>query len=224
MPVIAETLPLLAPDVNRVAPFVEIHPSPSPHNGGGAAGQPRKVIMKKLLTGGFVGVATLASSLALPMAAAHAAGVTTATANTGNTPYSGKINSNLDIPAGVTYFLNGAEVTGNVTVEGTLKATNVTFDKNVIVNGGHFQFINTGSTVDGNLIVTSSSSDDVNGFWDNHGTGRSNLIMGNFNYEGNAAQLFVWGDTTTVQHVFNYDQNGSTYAGGLAVAGQQNIS
>jgi hypothetical protein len=185
--------------------------------------------MKKLLTRGLLGVAALAvplgASLALPMAAAHAApGVKTATANTGDTPFSGKISSNLDVPTGVTFFLNGAEVTGNVTVEGTLRATNVTFDKNVIVSGGHFQFINTGSTVDGNLIVSGSAGNDVNGFWDNHGTGRSNLIVGNFNYEGNAAQLFVWGDTTSVQHNFNYDQNASSYSGGLTVAGQQNIS
>jgi hypothetical protein len=187
--------------------------------------------MNKILKRGLMGLAALAvpagAAMALPMAAAHATpllpGVTTATANTGSTPYSGTISRNLDVPAGVTYYMNGAEVTGNVTVEGNLFATNVTFDKNVTVVGGQIQFINRGSTVDGNLSIILSPKSDVNGFWDNHGTGRSNTIGGDFNYVGNAAQLFVWGDTTTVQHNFNYGFNTGSYGGGLTVNGHQNI-
>jgi hypothetical protein len=122
--------------------------------------------------------------------AAHAApagGSITAT-NTRTNPTGGTINGNLDVPAGVAIHLNGAEVTGNVTVEGFLQAANTHFDKNVIVTGGHIHFDGQPtlpSTVKGNLNITGSDSSDVNGFW------VSANILGNFNYQGNAAQLFI---------------------------------
>jgi cytoskeletal protein CcmA (bactofilin family) len=50
------------------------------------------------------------------------------------------------VPAG-TYCKFAGEVTGNVTVEGTLKAFGSTFDGNVTVTGGHFQTANQGSTI-----------------------------------------------------------------------------
>jgi hypothetical protein len=150
--------------------------------------------MKKFLTRGLLGVGALAvplgASLALPAAAAHAAppgGSITAT-NDWNNPTGGTITGNLDVPAGVAIHLNGATVTGNVTVEGFLQAANTTFDKNVIVTGGHIHFDGQPtmpSTVKGNLNITGSDSSDVNGFW----VGAT--IGGNFNYDGNSAQL-IW--------------------------------
>jgi hypothetical protein len=166
----------------------------------------RKVHMKTLLTRGLVGVSALAvplaASLALPAAAAHAGtpGSTTAAsilqsgAGTGPNPYNGTVSSNLDVPAGVRLVLNGAEVTGNVTVEGTLFAANTQFDKNVTVTGGHIQFNNQPtlpSNVKGNLTVTGSDNSDMNGFWVN------THIVGNFTYYGNAAPPFM-GATVTV--------------------------
>jgi hypothetical protein len=150
--------------------------------------------MKTLVTRSLLGAGALAiplaASLALPTAAAHAAppqGMTTATATmgTGPHPFNGTINGNLDVPAGVALYVNGAEVTGNVTVEGYLFAANATFDKNVIVDGGHIQFDNQPSTVKNNLNVTNSPNSDVNGFW------ATTTIGNNFNYIGNAAHLFV---------------------------------
>jgi hypothetical protein len=162
--------------------------------------------MKTLLTRGLVGVGALAipvgASLALPAAAAHAgapgsvtaASILATGAGTGPNPYNGTISSNLDVPAGVRLVLNGAEVTGNVTVEGTLFAANTHFDKNVTVTGGHIQFNNQPtlpSIVKGNLTVTGSDSSDTNGFWVN------TTIMGNFTYYGNAAPPYT-GATVTV--------------------------
>jgi hypothetical protein len=156
--------------------------------------------MKKLLTLGLPGIAALTIplgvALALPAAAnaAPAGGSTTAAAvlatgsGTGPNPYNGTINANLDVPAGASLVLNGATVTGNVTVEGYLFAGNTHFDKNVIVNGGVIQFNNQPalpSIIEGNLNVTSPSSSDTSGFWV-HTT-----IDGNFNYYGSSAQLYM---------------------------------
>jgi hypothetical protein len=154
--------------------------------------------MKKLLTRGLLGIAALAipagAAVALPMAAnaAPAGGSITATNSWAN-PTGGTINGNLDVPAGVTVHLNGAEVTGNVTVEGTLQAANTHFDKNVIVNGGAFQFVNQPtlpSVIKGNLNVTTSPASDGSGFW------VPTVIDGNFNFTGSTAMVF--GSPTTV--------------------------
>jgi hypothetical protein len=162
--------------------------------------------MKKLLTRGLLGIAALAvpvgALVALPMAAnaAPAGGSTTAAAviaatgmGTGPLPSYATINANLDVPAGQSLFLNGATVTGNVTVEGYLFAGNTHFDKNVIVNGGLIKFNNQPSlpsVVEGNLNVTNPSSSDQSGFW------VPTTIEGNFNYSGPSALLY--GAPTTV--------------------------
>jgi hypothetical protein len=192
----------------------------------GRPARDRKVEMKKLLTRGLLGIAALAAplgvSLALPMAAAHAApGTTAATADlgTGPLPYNGTINGNLDVPAGVSFYINGGEVKGNVTVEGYLFAANAKFDNNVTVTGGHIQFNNQPSlrsVVKNNLTITGSDNNDWNGFWVGANIGN------NFTYTGNAARLYV-GATITVGHSFNYSGNAFSYDGGI-LAPQQVIS
>jgi hypothetical protein len=160
----------------------------------------KKGDMQKLLTRGLFGVAALSAplgaALVLP-AAAHAAsggGSTTAAAvlatgsGTGPNPYNGTINANLDVPAGASLVLNGATVTGNVTVEGYLFAGNTHFDKNVIVTGGVIQFNNQPyqpSIIKGNLNITSPSTSDDSGFW------VPTTIGGNFNYYGSSAHLYM---------------------------------
>jgi hypothetical protein len=86
----------------------------------------------------------------------------------------------------------GSPADGNVTVEGTLFASNATFEKNVTVTGGHIQFDNQASTVKGNLTVTGSDSSDTNGFW------VATTVEKNLNYSGNAAAPFVYGKALTV--------------------------
>jgi hypothetical protein len=72
------------------------------------------------------------------------------------------IDANVDVPAGSYCSLWRVEVTGNVTVEGTLGGFGSTYDKNVIVNGGYVGFTLClsllcggvgGNHVYGNLVV-----------------------------------------------------------------------
>jgi hypothetical protein len=202
--------------------------------------------MKKLLTRGLLAIAALAvpagAALALP-AAANAATAhdsvqggtwTVTTSNTGSTIYGDTINSNLDVPAGVTFFTS-SHVTGNLTVEGTLYAVGGTFDKNVNVNpGGMFQGMNWGVTIKGNLNILDPAANSQNGFsGDEYGT--SSLVMGNVNYKIDSLtaypnyqspQLYLY--NTTVKGNLNYIDQGIGFPGHLdnwaAVQGATSIS
>jgi hypothetical protein len=139
--------------------------------------------MKRL----FVLFAALAALSTVAAANAFAAGGGTTTCNSDwvNIPHPvTMVNGNLDVPAGATCKFSG-EVTGNVTVEGTLAAFGAKFDKNVIVNGGRFGSANWGSTILGNLNISGSQGNpgagDLNGFWSEYSDSH---IYGNVNYSG----------------------------------------
>jgi hypothetical protein len=131
----------------------------------------QKGYMKKLLTRVLLGIAALALpfgvSTAFPMSAHAATGSSAATPgmSSGDHTYTGTINGNFDVPAGVSFYMKGSESTGNVTVEGYMFAANVTFDQNVTVsNGGHIVFNNQPDTIKKNLTMCGSS--DETGFWE----------------------------------------------------------
>jgi hypothetical protein len=111
----------------------------------------------------------------------------------GTRPYL-TVNGAMDVPAG-TYCKFIGHVTGNVTVEGTLKVFGSTFDGNVTVTGGHFQAANYGSTIKSNLNISGSDNSDQNGIWtpysDTH-------INGNINYDSNAGSLYFEGPYQTL--------------------------
>jgi hypothetical protein len=99
------------------------------------------------------------------------------------------VNGALDVPAGQTCKFMG-EVTGPVTVEGTLYAFGSTFDSNVTVTGGHFQSANGGSTIKGSLNISGSDKSDQNGIWSAYS---DTHINGNINYDSNAGPLYFEG-------------------------------
>jgi hypothetical protein len=168
--------------------------------------------VKKLLKRSLLAATSIvipAGALLVGPVAAHAApntggGTTSATAilatgtGTGSVPYSGTITGNLDVPAGVRLVVNGAEVTGNVTVEGSLFLINTTVDGNVNVQGGNFKTDNQPVTIKGVVTITGSDNSDT-GFFS------PTYIGKNLNYYGNAGPLFINGNV-------------------LHVAGQTNIS
>jgi hypothetical protein len=183
----------------------------------------------------FVLFAALAALSTVVAANAFAAGGGTTTCSTDwvNIPHPvTMVNGNLDVPAGTTCKFAG-EVTGNVTVEGTLAAFGAQFDKNLIVNGGRFGSANWGSTILGNLNITGSQGNpgagDLNGFWSEYSDSH---IDGNVNYSGNAIPLYFQGGyaadghqyKTMVEGNFNYSGSPAPVGGPLEVHGQQNIS
>jgi hypothetical protein len=194
--------------------------------------------MKKLFKRGLLGAVAVAvpvtAALALPMAAHAAASNQTAT---DSTVYSGVVKGNVDIPAGVSIFVgSGTEFTGNVTVEGDLKAAGVIFDKNLIVNGGSLTVINQGITVDHDLsIFNSPGAPDSggNGFYNDAG---QSTIKGTFLYVDNTGYLGVYLDGSnpnstptagapygTTAHNFVYADNANATPSdpGLTVTGFQ---
>jgi hypothetical protein len=103
----------------------------------------------------------------------------------------GTIKNNFVVPAGVTCYLSGSEVMGNVTVNGVLNAWGDTFDGNVSVSGPGSAFVqfNWGDTIHGNLSITGS---DGNGFVNQFTNEYSNSVVdGNIYYTGNFTNLKV---------------------------------
>jgi hypothetical protein len=179
-------------------------------------------------------IAVLGTGAAMMLAAAPAGAATGSTiCNTGlgsQNQIGGTITANLDVPAGASCQMGpGSEVTGNVTVEGTLHVYGAHFDKNVTVNGGSFVAGNQGARIEGNLSITNSNGEQ-NGFWSEEAwwdTGQTgSYVRGNFIYTGNSAPLWVGYGTTQVGKNFNYSSN--THAPdqiwSLRVAGNSNIS
>jgi hypothetical protein len=191
--------------------------------------------MKSLLKRGLLGSAAVAipvtAALALPLAAHASSPVSNSkvTEVTSTTTLPATVKGNIDIPAGQSVFIgSGTQITGNVTVEGNLKAAGVTFDKNVYVEGGSLTVINQGIHVKHNLEIAGSAgdpnSDNMNGFYNDAGT---SIIGGTFSYVGNSAPLYVGlngGPTGTVAHNFVYgDNTGSLGDAGLTVTGFTSI-
>jgi hypothetical protein len=147
----------------------------------------------------------------------------------------GVINYNIDVPASVTnadnLWLDWATINGNVTIEGAVQATGVTFNGNVIVSGpgSEFDFNNFASHITGNLIVTGSSGiytgahyNTSFGDWTNYGQSK---IDGNFNFQDNTGAMALNGAApVVVGKNLNYSGNVTPYAGGLEVLGQVNAS
>ena len=139
------------------------------------------------------------------------------------------VENNLVVPAGATCGLwGGQEIKGNVSVEAGAKLYSyqrTTFDGNVTVNGGNFQVLNRPVTIKKNLTITNSNSD-VNGFW-NSQDGDSSKVLGNFNYTGNTAPLYVGYDGLDVTGNYTYANNVPSPDGWithLTVHGSSNIS
>jgi hypothetical protein len=104
------------------------------------------------------------------------------------------VNGAMDVPAGA-YCKFMGHVTGNVTVEGTLKAFGSTFDGNIYVVGGHYQADNGPSLIRGNLNISGSDNSDQNGIWSPYG---DTQINGSINYSNNAGPLYFQGPFSTL--------------------------
>jgi hypothetical protein len=166
--------------------------------------------------------------------------------------HSGTIPGNIVVPAGQTCDLQWAEVTGNVTVYGHLKAAATTFDGNVTVtgsgtattppgiDGSGLELYNGTSHIRGNLTVTGSG-----GYWggnmygwtlfDNANQpgpgGAATQVDGNLTFTGNTGALY-----TQALHVGkNFTASGDDQShwttndpqwttGGLAVSGTTSVS
>jgi hypothetical protein len=238
---IIRTLLAVSPSVQILSPLVETQKPLVPHNGSGSTGDrpgSRKVIMNKLLKRGLLAATALTipagAALALPMAA-HAASPSKASpitveslANLPSGTLSGTIKGNIDIPAGVTVFAgDGTTVTGNVTVEGTLKVAGATFDKNVTITGPEsgLQVINQGMDVAHNLIIVGSSGvGGQNGFYNDAGVSH---IGGTFSYLDDPGNLYVGlngGPTGTVAKNFVAVDSPSLSLPGLTVTGFSNVA
>jgi hypothetical protein len=128
--------------------------------------------MNKLLKRGLMGLAALAipagAALALPLAASA-------------TPLSPHYS--LTIPNdGQRHYLMGTTFSGNILVQGDLFVSAATINGNVTVaNGGHIEFDNYGSTVNGNLTIVDPAANSQSGFWADLG-GTSSLVTGNVTY------------------------------------------
>jgi hypothetical protein len=140
---------------------------------------------------------------------------------------------NIDVPKGEYASIQGAEVQGNVTVEGALSATAATFDGNVTVSGpgSQLSLFNNVSHIKGNLSVSGSSGDysGVGGymygksFGDNavwpvgnyQDTNGVSQVDGNFSFTGNTGGLDI-GGSLHVNGNFTASNNGP-YANGLGI-------
>ena len=154
------------------------------------------------------------------------------------------INKNVDVPAGVTrpdgspIWLTYAHITGNVSIEGDVMMAADTVDGNVTVSGpGSFLGLsNQASHFGRNLTVQNSSGIYTGGpgttsfgNWTQYtGAGQptaTSQVDGNFTFTGNSGGLYS-GYPMQVTGNFTYSSNTGPVLdrGGLAVAGQQNIS
>lgn len=147
----------------------------------------KQIVLKLVLLPAVLGAATL---LVMPAVSSAGGGNVTCT-----TYLTGPIDANVDVPAGQTCGNTGFEITGNVTVEGTLFSLGGTYDKNVTVTGSGSVYFNIcfsllcfglpPNHVAGNFTVTGSSSD--------------NTILGttvekNVNAEGNSGEVVLQDD------------------------------
>jgi hypothetical protein len=107
--------------------------------------------------------------------------------------WTGTVNGNVDVPLGAVCTMQWAEVSGWVTVEGTLIAISTKFDTNVTVSGaGSLQVINNflGQGIFGNLLVSGSGN---SGLYCPNQTG-GNYVKGNVmvsNLTGIGAQFYT---------------------------------
>jgi hypothetical protein len=191
------------------------------------------------LAAALLGTASQASAATTHPAVLTAANATVCTGDLGGT-----ITGNIDVPAGQTCRLMWAEVTGNVTVEGTLWASATIFDGNVTVTGDGSQLwlANYPSHIKGNLIITGSSG--VSGgnaygtsFGDNTGDGYqgpdaataagSSQIDGGLTFQNNTGALYV-GSPLHVSGKFTASGNSQYPAhwdtSGLTVSGKTSVS
>lgn len=94
----------------------------------------------------------------------------------------GQISNNLDVPAGASCQLNWAEVTGTVTVEGTLLSFSSQYDKNVTVSGAGSILIANGYSnrpIKGNLSISGTGQSGI--YPANDG---NNVVLGNITVMG----------------------------------------
>jgi hypothetical protein len=145
----------------------------------------------------------LGFALFLALASAAPAFAGTTTCHTGDV-LPAVISANLDVPAGETCRLEWREVTGNVTVEGTLLSFSTKFDKNVTVTGGIINIMNGwGATTPlvGNLTITGSAGNSSIGC-----ANTTNVIYGNLTYTGNTGNLYVCQATVSGAVNVSYNQ------------------
>ena len=121
---------------------------------------------RHISSGLFLCIFIAAAAFLLVPVGASAAGGTVTCAST----LTGSVDANVDVPAGAVCADIGFEITGNVTVEGTLVSLHGTYDGNVIVDGGRLDFTfcmrlicppgsGGGSRVAGNLLIDNSPSE-----------------------------------------------------------------
>jgi hypothetical protein len=99
------------------------------------------------------------------------------------------IVGNLTVPADAACRLEGVEVTGTVTVLGSLQTFGSRFDSNVNVTGGTIIISNgngMGSPIMGNLTITNSTGVNQIGC-----PNISNVINGNVSFTGNSGKFYV---------------------------------
>jgi hypothetical protein len=181
----------------------------------------------------FILLAALAATAAIGATGALAAppGVTTCGSTDPYTPQQihGTVDGNLNVPAGTWCVLGWpAVIKGVVTVQGHLKAFGVTFNQNVIVDGGSFKAENGGTTILGNLSIKHSvpfsdpGDAEINGLW-----GPGNHIAKNLIYQDNFVGFYVGNlgeGQTIVDGNFNASGNPWIYTPSLTVSGQTNVS
>jgi hypothetical protein len=147
----------------------------------------KRMLLKLVLLPVMLGAAVL---LFLPAISSAGGGTVTCT-----TFLTGPVDANVDVPAGQTCNNSGFEITGNVTVEGTLTSVNGTYDKNIIVADGGSVFFtfcegllcppHGGNHVAGNLSITGSPSDN---------TILATTVQKNVNVEGNSGEVILQDD------------------------------
>jgi hypothetical protein len=92
----------------------------------------------------------------------------------------GTVATNFTVPAGAPLCrVMGAEIKGNTSVAGTLKAFGGTFDGNVSVNGGSFSADNHPVTINGNLSFVDPAANSQNGVWP---AATGSRVTGNISY------------------------------------------
>jgi hypothetical protein len=143
----------------------------------------KQIVLKLVLLLAVLGAATL---LFMPAVSAGGGTVTCTTFLTG------PIDANVDVPAGQTCTNTGFEITGNVTVEGTLLSLVARYDKNVIVTGSgsvHFNICLSlpcgglpANHVVGNVSITGSSGDS---------SIEGSIVEGNVNVEGTSGEVVL---------------------------------
>jgi hypothetical protein len=130
----------------------------------------------------------------------------------------GPINGNLDVPAGATCVLHWADVSGNVTVEGTLISWTSHYQKQVIVTGvvGFLNGWSNNSAIEGNLILTATGAQ-ASGFWPAL-PGQTNIVRGNLIITGSTAPVYLGG--VVVGGNVNIDDNTGRVDVGGVIAGK----